>query len=79
MDYKQAYNQLIKTALDDDSGLSAEALKKVKEIHDNVEEQPEESAYQKDKSKRDQKAEIMAIKDSGQRQRAIKENIHLFK
>ena len=72
--YKQKYNDLIQSIVKRED-IPADFHLEVLNDYEEVISEEEKKANQKPSVS---KAEIMAIKDTVERQKAIKENIHLF-
>lgn len=72
--YKQKYNDLIQSIVkheDVPTGFQLEVLNDYEEVISEAEERINQKPSMT-------KADVMAIKDTVERQKAIKENIHLF-
>lgn len=73
-DYKQKYNDLIQSIVKRED-IPADFHLEVLNDYEEVISEEEKKANQKPSMT---KADVMAIKDTVERQKAIKENIHLF-
>ena len=75
MNYERAYNELLNTVMNNADNIDVKTLQEIQNVNEKIDKG---TPYEKSRSDKTRKDEIMNIKDNAERQQAIKQNMELF-